>query len=115
MTELLENSPVSAGEDDVRQYLNEIRRYPRLTSEEERQLAMRCAQGAESAIRQMVNSNLRLVVSIAREYAGRGVALMDLIQEGSIGLLVAARKFDYTKDYRFSTYATKWIRQGVTR
>ena len=115
MTELLENSPVSAGEDDVRQYLNEIRRYPRLTPEEERQLAMRCAQGDESAIRQMVNSNLRLVVSIAREYAGRGVALMDLIQEGSIGLLVAARKFDYTKDYRFSTYATKWIRQGVTR
>ena len=115
MTELLENSPVSAGEDDVRQYLNEIRRYPRLTPEEERELAMRCAQGDESAIRQMVNSNLRLVVSIAREYAGRGVALMDLIQEGSIGLLVAARKFDYTKDYRFSTYATKWIRQGVTR
>ena len=71
MTELLENSPVSAGEDDVRQYLNEIRRYPRLTPEEERQLAMRCAQGDESAIRQMVNSNLRLVVSIAREYAGR--------------------------------------------
>ena len=115
MTELLENSPVSAGEDDVRQYLNEIRRYPRLTPEEERQLAKRCAQGDENAIRQMVNSNLRLVVSIAREYAGRGVALMDLIQEGSIGLLVAARKFDYTKDYRFSTYATKWIRQGVTR
>ena len=115
MTELLENSPVSAGEDDVRQYLNEIRRYPRLTPEEERELAMRCAKGDESAIRQMVNSNLRLVVSIAREYAGRGVALMDLIQEGSIGLLVAARKFDYTKDYRFSTYATKWIRQGVTR
>ena len=115
MTELLENSPVSAGEDDVRQYLNEIRRYPRLTPEEERQLAMRCAQGDESAIRQMVNSNLRLVVSIAREYAGRGVALMDLIQEGSIGLLVAARKFDYTKDYRFSTYATKWIRQGISR
>ena len=115
MTEMLENSPVSAGEDDVRQYLNEIRRYPRLTPEEERELAKRCAQGDENAIRQMVNSNLRLVVSIAREYAGRGVALMDLIQEGSIGLLVAARKFDYTKDYRFSTYATKWIRQGVTR
>ena len=115
MTELLENSPVSAGEDDVRQYLNEIRRYPRLTPEEERELAMRCARGDESAIRQMVNSNLRLVVSIAREYAGRGVALLDLIQEGSIGLLTAARKFDYTMDCRFSTYATKWIRQGVTR
>lgn len=107
--------PVSAGEDDVRQFLREIREFPRLTAEEERQLARRCAEGDEDAIRQMVNSNLRLVVSIAREYAGRGVALLDLIQEGSIGLLAAARKFDYTMDYRFSTYATKWIRQGVTR
>ena len=107
--------PVSAGEDDVRQYLNEIRRYPRLTAEEERELAKRCAEGDEDAIRQMVNSNLRLVVSVAKEYAGRGVPLLDLIQEGSIGLLVAAKKFDYTLDFRFSTYATKWIRQGVTR
>ena len=116
MTELLEKEvPVSAGEDDVRQYLYEIRRFPRLTPEEERSLARRCAEGDEEAIRQLVNANLRLVVSIAREYAGRGVALLDLVQEGSIGLLVAARKFDYTLDYRFSTYATKWIRQGVTR
>ena len=116
MTELLEkHATVSAGEDDVRQYLSEIRKFPRLTAEEERELARRCAEGDEDAIRQMVNSNLRLVVSIAREYAGRGVALLDLIQEGSIGLLVAARKFDYTLDFRFSTYATKWIRQGVTR
>ena len=116
MTELLEKEvPVSAGEDDVRQYLHEIRRFPRLTPEEERSLARRCAEGDEEAIRQLVNANLRLVVSIAREYAGRGVALLDLVQEGSIGLLVAARKFDYTLDYRFSTYATKWIRQGVTR
>ena len=107
--------PISTGEEDVRQFLREIREYPRLTPEEERELARRCAQGDENAIRQMVNSNLRLVVSIAREYAGRGVALMDLIQEGSIGLLAAARKFDYTRDLRFSTYATKWIRQGVTR
>ena len=116
MTELLEKQPsVSAGEDDVRQFLSEIREFPRLTAEEERDLARRCAQGDEEAVRRMVNSNLRLVVSIAREYAGRGVALLDLIQEGSIGLLVAARKFDYTLDFRFSTYATKWIRQGVTR
>ena len=116
MTELLEKQPpVSSGEDDVRQFLSEIREFPRLSVEEERNLARRCAEGDADAIRQMVNSNLRLVVSIAREYAGRGVALLDLIQEGSIGLLVAARKFDYTLDYRFSTYATKWIRQGVTR
>ena len=115
MTELLEKTPVSAGEDDMRQYLSEIRQYPRLTAQEERELARRCAAGDEDAIRQMVNSNLRLVVSVARENAGRGVALLDLIQEGSIGLLAAARKFDYTLDYRFSTYATKWIRQGVTR
>lgn len=103
------------GEDGVRQYLNEIRRYPRLTPEQERDLAEKCARGDENAIRQMVNSNLRLVVSVAREYAGRGVPLLDLIQEGSIGLLAAAKKFDYTLDYRFSTYATKWIRQGITK
>ena len=118
MTELLEKQRetiVSTGEDDVRLFLREIREFPRLTPEEERDLARRCAEGDEDAIRHMVSSNLRLVVSIAREYAGRGVALLDLIQEGSIGLLVAARKFDYTLEYRFSTYATKWIRQGVTR
>lgn len=119
MPELLDqeemNAPVSAGEDDVRQYLREIRSYPRLTPQEELELARKCAQGDENAIRRMVNANLRLVVSVAREYAGRGVPLLDLIQEGSIGLLVAARKFDYTLDFRFSTYATKWIRQGVTR
>jgi len=116
MTELLEKDrAISTGEEDVRQFLWEIREYPRLTVQEERDLARLCAEGNEDAIRHMVNSNLRLVVSVAREYAGRGVALLDLIQEGSIGLLVAARKFDYTLDYRFSTYATKWIRQGVTR
>lgn len=107
--------PVRSGDEDVRQYLKEIREYPRLTQEEEQQTARRCAQGDEEAIRQMVNSNLRLVVSVAREYAGRGVPLLDLIQEGSIGLIVAAKKFDYTMEYRFSTYATKWIRQRITR
>ena len=107
--------PVTAGEEDVRQYLHEIRQYPRLSPQEERELAQRCAQGDADAIRQMVNSNLRLVVSVAKEYAGRGVPLLDLIQEGSIGLLAAAKKFDYTLDFRFSTYATKWIRQGITR
>ena len=115
MTELLEKQPTRSGDEDVRQFLSEIRQFPLLTAEEERELARRCAAGDEDAICRMVNSNLRLVVSVAREYAGRGVALLDLIQEGSIGLLIAARKFDYTLDYRFSTYATKWIRQGVTR
>jgi len=117
-SQLLTKQPepaVSAGEDDVRQYLSEIRQYPRLSVQEERDLAHRCAEGDENAIRLMVDSNLRLVVSVAREYAGRGVPLLDLIQEGSIGLLTAARRFDYTLDFRFSTYATKWIRQGITR
>ena len=116
-TALLEKdkNPVPASEDEVGQYLREIHAYPRLTAEEERELARRCAAGDEDAVRRMVNANLRLVVSVAREYAGRGVPLLDLVQEGSIGLLAAARKFDYTLDFRFSTYATKWIRQGVTR
>ena len=118
MTEATEEMDVPTDttlDDDIHQYLNEIRGIPRLTPEEERDLAKRCAAGDEEAIRQMVNANLRLVVYVAKEYAGRGVPLMDLIQEGSIGLLAAARKFDYPKDFRFSTYATKWIRQGVTR
>lgn len=117
MTSALINSRKTfpSGEDDVTNYLQEIRGFPRLTPEEEKQLAMLCTQGDQDAVRKMVNSNLRLVVSIAREYSGRGVALMDLIQEGSIGLIAAAKKFDYKRELRFSTYATKWIRQGVSR
>ena len=110
-----QESPVSHGEDEVQQYLQQIRAIPRLSTQEEREIAMRCADGDEEAIRIMVSANLRLVVSVAREYAGRGVPLLDLIQEGSIGLLIAAKKFDYTLDYRLSTYATKWIRQGISR
>ena len=108
-------APVPAGEDDVAAYLALIREFPRLSQEEERELAKKCAAGDEDAIRTMVCANLRLVVSVAREYIGRGAPLTDLIQEGSIGLLTASRKFDYTMDYRFSTYATKWIRQGISR
>ena len=111
-SDLLEKQSQS---DELSQYLTEIRQYPRLTPEEELELAARCAQEDMDAIRKMVNSNLRLVVSIAREYAGRGVPLLDLVQEGSIGLLAAARRFDHRLEYRFSTYATKWIRQGITR
>ena len=109
------NNTVSSGDEDVRQYLSEIRSYPLLTAEQEREIARRCAGGDSDAIRVMVNSNLRLVVSVARKYAGRGVPLLDLIQEGSIGLIAAAKNFDYTLDYRFSTYATDLIRQRISR
>ena len=105
----------SGSEDGVHGYLRQIRQFPLLKPEEELALAKRCAQGDEEAIRTMVNSNLRLVASVAREYTGRGVPLLDLIQEGSIGLIIAAKKFDYTLEYRFSTYATKWIRCSISR
>jgi len=108
-------APISAGEDDVSRYLAMIRQFPRLSRQEEQELARRCAVGDEEAIRAMVCANLRLVVSVAKEYTGRGIPLLDLVQEGSIGLLTAARKFDHTMELRFSTYATKWIRQGISR
>ncbi len=110
-----EKANLRLGEEDVSQYLQEIRQFPRLTAQEEKALALRCAAGDADAIRAMVNANLRLVVSIAKDYAGRGAPLLDLVQEGSIGLLIAAQKFDPTLDYRFSTYATKWIRQCIGR
>ena len=114
MIDFQEADILSAGGDDVRQYLSEVRRCPLLTRQQERELAQRCAAADPEAIRSMVSANLRLVVSIAREYAGRAVPLLDLIQEGSIGLIIAAGKFDYTRDLRFSTYATDWIRQRIS-
>lgn len=110
-----ESIQIPETEDDIKRFLSEIREYPLLSQEEELALAKRCATGDMDAIKTMVNSNLRLVVSIAKKYAGRGVPLLDLIQEGSIGLLSAAKNFDYTQDCRFSTYARKWILQGVDR
>ena len=112
---LLEKENTAVQEGEAAQFLREIRQYPLLTAEQELELAKGCAQGDAEAIRTMVNCNLRLVVSVAREYAGRGVPLLDLIQEGSIGLLSAAKKYDHTQQCRFSTYAAKWIRQGVNR
>ena len=102
-------------DDPVRMYLKEIGKIPLLTSEEETDLAMRMADGDEEAKRRMAEANLRLVVSIAKRYVGRGLLFLDLIQEGNLGLLKAVDKFDYTKGYKFSTYATWWIRQAITR
>ncbi len=101
--------------DPVRMYLKEIGRVPLLTPEEEQQLAKRIANGDEAALQKMIEANLRLVVAVAKRYAGRGMLLLDLIQEGNMGLLKAVEKFDYTKGYKFSTYATWWIRQSITR
>ena len=102
-------------DDPVRMYLKEIGKIPLLTPEEEMQLAMEMAEGSEDAKRRMAEANLRLVVSIAKRYVGRGLLFLDLIQEGNLGLIKAVEKFDYTKGYKFSTYATWWIRQAITR
>ena len=101
--------------DPVRMYLKEIGKIPLLSSEEEQELGKRIAEGDEEAGKRMVEANLRLVVSVAKHYLGRGMQLLDLIQEGNMGLLKAVEKFDYTKGYKFSTYATWWIRQSITR
>ncbi|MCF8008273.1 MAG: RNA polymerase sigma factor RpoD [Halanaerobiales bacterium] len=108
--------PQGVGIDDpVRMYLKEIGKVDLLTAEEEVDLAKRMEQGDLEAKRQLVEANLRLVVSIAKKYVGRGMLFLDLIQEGNMGLMKAVEKFDYTKGYKFSTYATWWIRQAITR
>ncbi len=102
-------------DDTVRMYLREIGRYPLLTKQEEVALAKRILSGDLRAKHKLVNSNLRLVVSIAKKYTGRGMLFLDLVQEGNLGLIRAVEKFDATKGYKFSTYATWWIRQAITR
>ena len=102
-------------DDPVRMYLREIGRIPLLTYDEELDLAKRVLQGDEDAKQKLAESNLRLVVSIAKKYVGRGMLFLDLIQEGNMGLIKAVEKFDYTKGFKFSTYATWWIRQAITR
>ncbi len=108
--------PDGVGADDpVRMYLKEIGRVPLLSSDEEVELARQIEDGNEEARRKLAESNLRLVVSIAKRYVGRGMLFLDLIQEGNLGLIKAVEKFDYRKGYKFSTYATWWIRQAITR
>ena len=102
-------------DDPVRMYLREIGRIPLLTYEQELELAKRILDGDETAKQELAESNLRLVVSIAKKYVGRGMLFLDLIQEGNMGLIKAVEKFDYTKGFKFSTYATWWIRQAITR
>ncbi len=117
--ELNDLSKLVAGEvkvnDSVKIYLKEIGKVPLLTAKEETELAKRIAAGDEDAKQQLINANLRLVISIAKRYAGRGMPFLDLIQEGNMGLIKAVEKFDYTKGFKFSTYATWWIRQAITR
>ena len=109
-----EHSPLPI-QDPVRMYLREIGSIPLLTAEEERKLAKEIAAGNEDAKQRFISANLRLVVSVAKRFLGQGMPLLDLIQEGNVGLMTAVEKFDYTKGYKFSTYATWWIRQAITR
>ena len=102
-------------DDPVRMYLKEIGRVPLLTADEEIEIAKRMEEGDEEAKKKLAEANLRLVVSIAKRYVGRGMLFLDLIQEGNLGLIKAVEKFDYRKGYKFSTYATWWIRQAITR
>ncbi len=110
-----EESKNTAIDDPVKMYLKEIGKIPLLTPEEEIELAIRISQNDKSAKKRLVEANLRLVVSIAKKYVGRGMQFLDLIQEGNLGLTKAVDKFDYTKGFKFSTYATWWIRQAITR
>ncbi len=110
------SAPEGVGlEDPVRMYLKEIGKIPLLSSEEEIELAKRIVMGDDAAKKKLAEANLRLVVSIAKRHVGRGMQFLDLIQEGNLGLIKAVEKFDYTKGYKFSTYATWWIRQAITR
>ncbi len=102
-------------DDHVRMYLKEIGKVPLLTADEEYELARKMSEGDEEAKQKLIETNLRLVVSIAKKYVGRGLLFLDLIQEGNLGLIKAVEKFDYAKGYKFSTYSTWWIRQSITR
>ena len=114
MEHMLEQEGLSI-DDPVRLYLKEIGKVPLLSAEEEKELAQRMMEGDEDAKQKLVEANLRLVVSIAKRYVGRGMYFLDLIQEGNLGLMKAVEKFDHEKGYKFSTYATWWIRQSITR
>jgi len=113
--ELFSMPPGIKIDDSVRMYLKEIGRVPLLSAEEEIDLATRIREGEEAAKKRLAEANLRLVVSISRRYLGRGMSLLDLIQEGNMGLMKAVEKFDHTKGFKFSTYATWWVRQAITR
>jgi len=113
--EVCEESGVGEPDNAIRQYLGEIGRYPLLTAQQELQIARSMVEGDMDAQRRLVEANLRLVVSIAKRYSNQGLSLLDLVQEGNLGLIRAAQKFDPTRGFRFSTYATWWIRQAISR